>query len=257
MTKEKFLKHFDEEYNFLASGIYEDIELAREIDYIVFSKFFFPPFIWKTLENFKGDLGVEIIPKGLREDSEKKMLGFYPKDFEDQIYFPTVTFKIDCKNRFKNLEHKDFLGSIMSIGIKRELMGDLIVEENVCYGIATEEIFDIIREKLEYVGKIPADISLIEEKDIPQSKFQEIRETVASLRIDALVSAMLNLSRSLSEKLIESGEVMVDYLVEKKCSRIIEERAVITVRKKGKFLLEKIQGENKKGKTVIIFKKYI
>lgn len=257
MTKEKFLKNFEGDQSMLVSGIYEDIELSKEISYLIFSPVFYPPNVWKKIEALKGYMGIEVVSRGLTAYSEKRMLAYFPKEFQDRLEFPLVYFKIDGRNKFKNLEHKDFLGSIMSLGIKRELLGDIVVEDNVAYGVTTEELYQIIKREVEYIGKVPVEISLIEEQEIPQPKFQEIRESVASPRLDAIIASAVNVSRTAADSFIESGDVMVDYLIEKKGSRTMEEGSVITVRKKGKFLLEKILGENKKGKTVLILKKYI
>ncbi|MGL4732947.1 MAG: YlmH/Sll1252 family protein [Fusobacteriaceae bacterium] len=242
----------------MAAALFEDMELCRDIDYIVYSNYFLPPTIWKTLEKLQEYLKIGIKSLGLNEFSERKIVAFYPiADQNLDFHFPVKYFKIHGENRFRELQHKDFLGTLMSLGIKREIMGDLVVEENLCYGIILEDFFQMISDRVTSVATIPVKISEADEVEIPQPKFMEINDTVASLRLDSLVASALGCSRSIAESLIESGDVSVDYLAEKKTSKLIAPPSVITVRKKGKFLFFRELGQNKKGKIRIQLKKYI
>lgn len=257
MTKENFLKNFPQEEAFLVASLYEDMELSREIDYVVYSSLFFPPNIWKTLEKLQDYLKIGVKALGLHEFSERKIIAFYPSNEDFEFHFPIRYFKIHGENRFRDLKHKDFLGTIMSLGIKRELMGDLVVHENSCYGVILEDFFQMISDSVTSVATIPVKISEADISEIPEPKFLEINDTVSSLRLDSLVAVALNCSRGNAESLVESGDVSVDYIPEKKTSKLISPGTVLTIRKNGKFIFFKELGENKKGKIRVQLKKYI
>lgn len=258
MTKENFLKNFSQEDEFLAASLYEDMELCRDIDYTVYSGYFLPPNIWKSLEKLQDYLKIGVKTLGLTEFSEKKIVAFYPLNNQDwQFHFPIKYFKIQGENRFRELKHKDFLGTLMSLGIKREIMGDLIVQENSCYGIILEDFFQMISDEVKSVATIPVKICEAKIEEIPTPKFLEVNDTVASLRLDSLVAVALNCSRSIAESLIESGDVSVDYHGERKSNKILSPGNVITIKKNGKFIFFRELGENKKGKIKVQLKKYI
>ena len=84
----------------------------------------------------------------------------------------------------------------MSLGIKREILGDLIVKNGVCYGIINEELFDFLVDNLKEIGKTPVKIEEIKFQEIPESEFIDIVESVASMRFDVIVSALGNFSRN-------------------------------------------------------------
>lgn len=257
MDRKRFQNMFEGIDDFLLGAICDDIELCEEIEYPVYGRYFYPPQICNKLLNLKiGE--IRFLLCGLNENCEKNMIATVPKDFpKDELCFPIKYFKITNKSKFKELEHKHYLGTIMSLGIKRELMGDLVVEGNSCYGVIGEELFAFLLDNLKEVGKNPVELVEITSDEIPQSKFEEIVDSVSSLRLDSMVSTILNNSRNKGLEFIEAGEVSLNYSVEKEKNKIVKEGDIITIRKKGKFIFEKILGENKKGKIRVLIKKFI
>lgn len=257
MDRKKFQNIFAEVDEFLIGAICDDIELCEEIEYPVYSKYFYPPQVCKKLLELN-IRNIEFVTCGLNENCEKSMLAVIPKNFpKEYLYFPIKYFKIINKSKFKELEHKHYLGTIMSLGIKRELMGDLIVENNFCYGVVTEELFDFFLSNLKEIGRNPVIVEEITKSEIPELKFQEIIDSISSVRLDILVSVMINSSRNKGLELIECGDVSVNYSIEKEKNRLLKEGDIITIRKKGKFIFEKVIGESKKGKFRILIKKFI
>lgn len=255
MDRKKLQSLFSEIDSTLIGSFCDDIELCQKIDYPVYTKYFYPPQFWSRLDNIKE--GVEFTTIGLNDSCEKRMIGIIPKEFDRSfLEFPVKYFKIINSSKFKELEHKHFLGTIMSLGIKREILGDLIVKNGVCYGIINEELFDFLVDNLKEIGKTPVKIEEIGYQEIPESEFIDIVESVASMRFDVIVSALGNFSRNDGSEKIEAGEVLLNYGVEKEKSRIVKEKDIISIRKKGKFIIESILGETKKGKTRILAKKF-
>ncbi|MCF2611836.1 MULTISPECIES: YlmH/Sll1252 family protein [Fusobacterium] len=255
MDKKGFLNLFKNDDEQIIVKLWEDIELAQNIDYFIETDMFYPPNIWNILEKININ-GMKFLMCGLTENSEKKNIIIFPKDFQGEMpEFQLTFFKIDGTNRFKELEHKDFLGTIMSLGIKREILGDLIVKENIAYGVILKEKFEII-ENLEKVSNIPVKISEISKDEVPQSEFKELLITVPSIRLDSVVGEITNNSRQKSVSLIDEGFVMVNYNIQKSKSLELKEKDIITIRKVGKFIFENIVGENKKGKIKILIKMF-
>lgn len=255
MDRKKLQSLFSEIDSTLIGSFCDDIELCQQIDYPVYTKYFYPPQFWSRLNNINE--GVEFETVGLNDSCEKRMIGIIPKDFDREfLEFPVKYFKIINSSKFKELEHKHFLGTIMSLGIKREILGDLTVKNGVCYGIINEELFDFLVDNLKEIGKTPVKIEEIKFQEIPESEFIDIVESVASMRFDVIVSALGNFSRNDGSEKIEAGEVLLNYGVEKEKSRVIKEKDIISIRKKGKFIIESILGETKKGKTRILAKKF-
>ncbi len=260
MDKNTILKIFSEENPHTISKIIDDIELCFDIDFIVFSNSFYPANIWLKLLSLSQSIGINILTYGLNDNCEKKLLGFYPKnlDLTPELLLPdTIFFKIDGSNKFNILLHKDFLGSIMSLSIKRELLGDLVVKNNICYGITTKEIFKILKDNLTSIGKVPVDICEISDEIIPKTEFKSLSITVASLRFDVVIAEIANVSRNEAVSKIESREALLNYNPCKDKSFPLKEEDVITIRKKGKFIFETILGENKKGKFKLSIKQII
>lgn len=258
MNKKYFFNLFPNEDEFLIASIWEDLSLCLEIDYPVYGSIFLPPQIWTKLHDVCESINLDVLTLGLTPYSEKQLVIFTPKNFNFSHLEEVVTyFKIDASNKFKILYHKDFLGTIMGLGLKRETLGDIIVKDNIGYCIATNDIFSIIKINLEQINTIPIKISTISTSQVPQLEFKEITDTVSSFRLDSIIASIANSSRNISTNLIESGDVLVNYNTEKSKNKIVNIGSVITIRKKGKFILEKNLGENKKGKFKILIKQYI
>lgn len=255
MDRKKIQALFSEVDEILVGALCDDIELCQEIDYPVYSRYFYPPQFWSKLEKIKE--GVVFHLKGINSSCEKKMLAVCPIDFDEELLeFPAKYFKIVSSSKFKELEHKHFLGTIMSLGIKREMLGDLIVREGVCYGIINDELFDFLKENLKEVGKTPVEVHEISSDEIPESEFQEIVESVASMRLDVIIAAVGNFSRNGGIETLEAGDVQLNYTVVKDKSRVVKEGDIVSIRKKGKFLIASVLGESKKGKTRVLIKKF-
>ena len=213
--------------------------------------------IWSYLE--KNNInGLKFTCRGLNSEAEKRIIMITPKDYDiSGMEFPIVYFKIDGQNRFRELQHKDFLGTIMSLGIKREVMGDLIVKNSVCFGVIIDEKYGIIYQETEKIGNVPVKIEKVSMEDIPESEFKNEIMLVSSLRLDSFVSSVTGLSRQKSVDELEKGNVLLNYNVQRDKSAEIKEGDILTIKKVGKFKFDEIKGESRKNKIRINVKKFI
>jgi len=284
MKKENFLRQFPKEMEYLASKLYNSYEVAKEYEIVSFTEEFYTPNFWKKLG--KRMDGLNVICDGVFADSDRRQIAFVPDSFiagnreDDEKFeeyadfnnefngnsfqFSNKLLKISIDSRFREYLHKDFLGSLMGLNIKRELMGDLILENEgrkiSGYIPVSEKIADYIISELKQIGKASCEIEIIDTKNknvLPQYKYDDKLITVPSKRLDSIVSTITNLSRTKVIEPIEKGKVLVDYVEEKDKSRMLEIGSLITIRGFGKYKLFLDKGETKKGKERILVKKYI
>lgn len=257
MNKKQFINEFQGEDQNLISSLYNKVELCEKIDGVVYSDIFLPPQIWSKLKEIEWKLGLLIETKGLSVDSEKHIVAFKSYGASENIKFPIKLLKLETNSKFYELEHRHFLAGILSIGIKREKIGDLIVEAGNCYTIIHESLYEFLENNLLVIGKSKINIIEIKGKEVPKAKFKEEEYLINSYRLDLIVATLINGSRNEALSLINSSQVMINYRVEGNKSLVIKEGDTISIRKTGKYIYDKTTGETKKGKQKTKFRKYI
>lgn len=160
--------------------------------------------------------------------------------------------------KYQNLTHRDFLGAILSLGIKREKTGDIVVHEHGCQVIVDESISGYIINNLTKVHKVgvkvvPAALATIE---LPEEKTREISTTVSSLRIDAVAAAGYGVSRTKMAADITAEKVKVNWHTVSDPSINVRAGDKISIRGRGRVEVETVKGETKKGRIAIILKRY-
>ncbi len=271
MKKEIFLRQFPKELEYEASRLYNSFEIAKEYEVAAYTEEFYTPNFWKRLTGKME--GIYIFTSGCFEESDRRQIAFIPaiyceegaisgnsrSEMPDFLKFPYGLLKIQINSKFKEYSHKDFLGSLMGLNIKRELMGDLILEKDRGYIPVSDKIKNVILKELVQIGNAPCKVTDVNEEMevIPSYKYDDKIITVPSKRLDSLVSAITGLSRTKVTEPIEKGKVLVDYFEEKEKSKIVETGSLITIRGYGKFRLVSDRGETKKGKERLLIKKYI
>ena len=171
---------------------------------------------------------------------------------------PTVILRIDGSG-FRSLSHRDYLGSILSLGIDRSVIGDIVVcSEHTAYLFCERSIADYIKENLE---KVSSDAVTVRESALPsgsfgEKKYREIRDTVASLRTDAVIASALGLSREAAKRTVLSGICEINYECETSPDREMSAGDVFSVRGYGKYKLSSLGGENARGRLRIVIHKY-
>lgn len=194
------------------------------------------------------------------EGAERKIIIFYPdySDAGDAIQGAGIAFIRAAFHNKNSVGHRDLLGSLMNIGITRECLGDIIVHENFCDIICLESSKDFIMNNLFRAGRETLTLTVLDEAPAPpELKTETIKDTVASLRLDSVVSSCCRTSRTKASELIASGRVFVNGLECLKADKTLEEGCGITVRGVGKFVLQSASGVSRKGRTIIEIIKYI
>ncbi len=192
------------------------------------------------------------------EGSARQILGFFPDWCEKaDSEFPIACVKITNKGG-KRLSHREYLGTIMSLGLKRQKIGDIKVGESFAYIFTTDDVADLVAsiEKISSTG-VKCEIVAASECEIPEAKYTQIDAVVASLRLDAVVGAVCKLSRKNSAELIASGRCEVNHIEVLRTDYAVKEGDLLSLRGFGRAEVVGVNGETRSGRLHITIKKYI
>ena len=167
------------------------------------------------------------------------MLLFLP-DWQEEADESEYMTALRCTYRKEDtLTHRDFLGSLMAQGVTREKLGDILVSDGSCDLIVSRDIAPYLLQNVTSAGRVKLSVSEIELSDlsVPKLKVKEIRDTVSTLRLDAV--AQLNYRETLkSDAPVAQGDV-------------------ISARGLGKFEVAEVGGLSKKGRTALLLHRYL
>ena len=157
------------------------------------------------------------------------------------------------------LTHRDFLGSLMGCGIKRETVGDIYVGDGTCDFLVTREILPYVLDNLVSAGRTKLHVEQISLESLagPQFTLKEIRDTVSSLRLDSIVGSGFNMARGKASALIETGKVSLNDLPCIKPDKLLNEGDKVSARGFGKLILAQVGGKTKKDRISILIEKYV
>lgn len=158
----------------------------------------------------------------------------------------------------KSLSHRDYLGSLLGLGIKREKIGDILVYEGYADVFLIETIAEYISYNLDKIGnvKIQCQLRQIDQYIPPQKKEKTVAATVASLRADSVAASGFGVSRTKVLEYFKSQRVNVNWEVVQNPSRQLSEGDVISIRGKGRIVLDKVGGTTKKDRINIVIKRF-
>lgn len=191
-------------------------------------------------------------------EKAERVRAFFLPDYMEEILFEDYIKVFHATFSFKKLSHRDFLGAILNLGIKRECVGDIYVFDKEAYFFVTPEVKDFIKLNLTKIGSVGVKLREVEfdKVKIPEQKFDEVRFTVQSLRLDSVVSGIFNESREKMNLKIREGIVLLNYLVCQNTSEAVREGDVISIRGYGKAIIYEIGGITRRGKTVVVARKF-
>lgn len=161
---------------------------------------------------------------------------------------------------FRDLTHRDYLGSVLGLGLERDVIGDILVlDTSHAYLFCKGEMVPFLQENLTHVANDPVRISILD-PHTPisyQKTTKAIRDTVASPRLDCVVAALCNLSRERAQSTIRQGLVELNYEACESCDENLTPPCVLSVRGTGKFRVLSFDGETRKGRLRMVAEKYV
>ena len=177
-----------------------------------------------------------------------------PENAESPIRCLRASFREDEKPA-----HRDFLGSLMGMGIVREKVGDILVGPDSADLLVLEGVSDFLLQSWTSAGRTKLRVSAIERSNlhIPAVQRKEVRDTVSSLRLDAVAASGFRLARGKAAALIESGKVQLNWRECVKPDKPLEAGDVVSARGFGKFELAGVGGLTRKGRISIVLQVYV
>ena len=192
------------------------------------------------------------------DDAEYKILSVYPDymiDVTSDIKIVDVTYL----PKYGEIAHRDVLGAVLGLGLKREVIGDILLEEGHVQIVTSDSIATFLSTHLSKIGRITGSVSIVE-KDMLIEKiesFKMISSTVKSLRLDSVISSGHNISRSKAVDYIKAERVKLNHNYCNQSSKELNEGDLISIKGLGRIRLIAVNGQSKKDRYRIEIKKYI
>ena len=195
-------------------------------------------------------------------DAERKMLVYLPEYLEEDALYEEDSPVVCLRAEFyqgDSLSHRDFLGALMGAGIGRETLGDICVGKTSCDFFVTQEIAPYIEQNFLSAGRTKLRLSRIPltEAEIPEPEVKEIKDTLASLRLDSIISSGFRIGRSLAAQYVTTGKAAIDGLPCEKPDKAVAEGMKISVRGLGKIKLHAVNGRTKKDRISVAIHRYV
>ncbi len=196
-----------------------------------------------------------IVQVGGYPDAELKRCAISVYEQETTIPISCLQAKFDTK--FSKVNHRDVLGALMNLGIERDKIGDIIVEEGVIYIFVCSELQDYIVMNLTQIRRCKVGFTHYN-GTIKQTKKWEYKEKIiSSMRLDCIVSACISCNREKAKKLIQAKHVKVNQIVLEESAYVCNNNCTVSIQRYGRFNVQNQARKTRKDKCVIEIGKYV
>jgi RNA-binding protein YlmH len=233
--------------------IHELAERALRDQKPQWTDFIEPPLREEAEAVLRWENGIRFNSLGGYSQSERRRLVIYPDYYIVETIEPALAFLAISIGQ-NELSHRDYLGAIMSLGIKREKIGDLLVDSAGCQAVVTPELAEYLRLNLVEVGNHKTKVTLIEPEqlNLPDRREKVIRATVASLRLDAIAALGFGDSRTKMAREIKAERVKVNWKAVQSPDLELAPGAIISIRGRGRVEFREVTGASKKGRLGVL-----
>ena len=200
-----------------------------------------------------------IVSYGGFDDAEKKIIGVFPQWNEpDLSEFPMVCLKIEG-GLTRKLTHRDYMGTILSLGITPNKLGDIVVNDGFAYVFLHNDIAEYVSQNLNKIGNQGVKVSVFSDFNSIhiQREYKIFGAVCSAPRLDAIVGAAANISRAQSSTLISNGKVKINHREITKVSEAVKEGDLLSIRGYGRFIVVSFDSLTRKNRMHITFKQYI
>jgi RNA-binding protein YlmH len=234
----------------------DKVKLSKKVWKTIFTDFLTPEEqnVLKTI-CIKESMKIKFLPES--GEAERAVAAIYSDELEG--VFPIEVLKISGNFKFEKLNHRDYLGAVLSLGIKREKIGDINIFDDGAEIFIHSDIssyIDLNLNKIKNTGVKTSIIDITKVRDSLQ-EFSDLKINIASLRLDSVVGALENKSRAKACEAIKSGEVKLNYLVVYDIASKINIGDLISIRGYGRAKIDDILGVTKKDRLSLLVKKYL
>ena len=202
------------------------------------------------------------------EDAEREIAVFLPEYVTESgpaVYFtvqpeedPLTVLRLTKKKGAPALSHRDYLGAMMGLGIRREVTGDILVREDGADVLVLRSMAEYVASHLSQAGRSTLSVEEISVSEliIPETAAKEKQVSVASLRLDSILGAGFGLSRARAQEAVRSGIVFVNGMETLKPERPLEEGDKVVLRHRGRIRIQSVGGKTGKGRTHVTLLTY-
>ncbi len=239
----------------------EDIVLAAQRKYEPqFGVFFDAATVSVAATSIRAEDGFSCGFYGGYHGAERCVFGVWPEYEAEEIekHFPISLLKLDCPMQ-KTLTHRDCLGALLGLGIKREMLGDILCEGTSFYVFVNEKIVSYVLANLEKIGSCGVRTEQLDILDFvpPVQKTVKKGIFIMSNRLDAVLAGALDLSRAKAVELIHAERVSVNHIVKNEIALKLNEDDLLSVRGFGRYRIGETGSKSRKGRTYLEIIKYI
>ena len=267
MDKQQILNDYKKQDDkILLAQIIDKIEFSKQREKLEYTDFL-DMYQVALVKSFMKKISFEkYILFGGFEDSERKVLIIYPEKYNLNMVEKNYTkimkvIRITLTEEEKgNYTHRNYLGGIVKVGMKREKVGDILVADDGADILVKTETAESLKQELGTLTRFAnSNIEILDIDELRQQeiKVEEMNIIVPSLRLDNFVSDLARTSRSKAVQIIDSERVFINGQNETKASKQVKLGDVITIRGKGRFVVKEFTGSTRSGRTVVKIEKYV
>ncbi len=194
-------------------------------------------------------------------DAERKKVGIFPKEWNVSIdQLGLIVLNVQGNFKFTSISHRDVMGTVLGLGLKREKLGDILVQEDEdrIIIVIDQSISQYIIQNMTHIKNTPVSVDIIDHDHLPSQTehTREISGTVSSLRLDAVASVGFGASRSKMTQLIKAERVKLNWQPVADPKSSVKAGDVVSLRGKGRIEISDIGGKSRKGRSHIVLKRY-
>lgn len=193
------------------------------------------------------------------DGAERVRIAFVRADYDGPVSFPITACRVSWDARYRLLGHRDVLGSLMGLGIDRERFGDIIMQEGGAVILVDTPLVSYLKQNFDKIAMVSVSVEETDLADIAprEEKTKEIKTTVASLRLDSITSSGFGMSRTKAAEAINGERVQVNWQPAKSPSQLVQEGDVISLRGRGRMVLDQVTGQSRKGRIGVLLKRFM
>ncbi|MCI8383893.1 MAG: hypothetical protein HFJ33_03380 [Clostridia bacterium] len=267
MDKQLILKEYrKQEDKICLSQVLDKIEFSKVRDKLETTDFL-DMYQVSLVENFLRKIKFENYQLyGGYQDAERKILIIFPEKYNQQMLaknyhkmLKIVRIELPEEEEGK-YSHRNYLGGIVKLGLKREKVGDIMVHEKSADIITLEDFSNILAQQLPTLTRFEnSKIQIVEIENLKQREVRKeiIKIIIPSLRLDNFVSDLARTSRSKAVQIIEQERVFINGQNELKVSKLLKLNDIITIRGKGRFVIKELAGTTRSGRMVVMIEKFV
>lgn len=191
-------------------------------------------------------------------EAERVRIAFLRSDYDGPVDFGVTALSVTWDARYRLIGHRDVLGSLMGLGIERDVIGDIIMQGAGAQIVADARMAPWLIDNFRKIAMVPAVVTEISMDDIvpPKQEAKVVRATVASLRLDAVGAAGFGISRSKMAAAIDGERVQVNWQTAKGTSQAVKPGDVVSFRGRGRLEIKELTGTSRKGRIGILMERY-